>query len=66
MVMAAGTLIVIVTMPVLYHYFINPKYFPALEYSYLLCERTVVAHIGYLKRDVVKSRCGIRNISRIR
>lgn len=34
--MAAGTLLIILLTPVLYHNFINVKYHPALRYTYLL------------------------------
>ncbi len=36
-VLAAGTLLIILLTPLLYHYFINAKYHPALKYTYLLC-----------------------------
>jgi O-antigen/teichoic acid export membrane protein len=37
LVMAGGTLCIIILTPLLYHLFINEKYYPALRYSYLLC-----------------------------
>ena len=36
-VMTGGTLLVILLTPLLYHYFINDRYHPALRYTYLLC-----------------------------
>jgi len=36
-VLAAGTLMIIIVTPLLYHYFINAKYHPALKYTYMLC-----------------------------
>ena len=47
LVMAAGTIGLIAITPVLYHFFINAKYHPALKYSYLLCIGNFLWAISY-------------------
>ncbi|MFT3909273.1 MAG: polysaccharide biosynthesis C-terminal domain-containing protein [Ferruginibacter sp.] len=45
--MALATIGLIVMTPVLYHYFINEKYHPALQYSYLLCAGNFLWTLSY-------------------
>lgn len=46
-IMLIGLIGMIVITPVLYHYFINPKYHPALHYSYMLCIGSFLWAISY-------------------
>jgi O-antigen/teichoic acid export membrane protein len=46
-VMAGGTLGVMVITPLLYHYFINAKYHPALKYTYILCAGYFLWSVSY-------------------
>lgn len=46
-IMVAGLAVVIICTPVLYHFFINPKYNPALQYYYLLCIGSFLWAISY-------------------
>ena len=46
-VIAAGTLLVVLLTPLLYHYFINDKYHPALRYTYLLCVGYFLWSVSY-------------------
>jgi len=46
-VMIMGTLLVIIFMPLAYHYFINEKYHSALQYAFLLCIGYFVWTIAY-------------------
>ena len=45
--MAAGLLVIIFLTPLLYHYFINDKYSPALKYVYLLCAGYFLWSVSY-------------------
>ena len=44
--MAAGTILVIVLMPLFYH-FINEKYHPALRYTYIICTGCFLWAVSY-------------------
>ncbi len=46
-IMLAGLALVILVTPVLYHFFINPRYHPALRYNYLLCIGSFLWAISY-------------------
>ena len=46
-IMALATIGLIVVTPLLYHYFINEKYHPALRYSYLLCAGNFLWTLSY-------------------
>ncbi|MEP7163348.1 MAG: polysaccharide biosynthesis C-terminal domain-containing protein [Ferruginibacter sp.] len=46
-VMATGTVLVVILTPLLYHYFINEKYHPALRYTYLLCTGYFLWSVSY-------------------
>lgn len=46
-IMAAGTLAVIILTPLLYHFFINNRYTPALRYIYLLCSGYFLWSVSY-------------------
>ncbi len=46
-IMAAGSLVIILLTPLLYHYFINEKYSPALKYVYLLCTGYFLWSVSY-------------------
>lgn len=46
-IMSIATIVLIAGTPLLYHYFINPKYHPALRYSYLLYAGNFLWTISY-------------------
>ncbi len=46
-VMAGGTLLVVIFTQLLYHMFINEKYYPALKYIYMLCAGNFLWAISY-------------------
>ena len=46
-VMAAGSFLVIILTPLLYHYFINAKYHPALKYTFMLCAGNFLWAVSY-------------------
>lgn len=46
-IMTAGSLCIILLTPLLYHYFINEKYSPALKYVYLLCTGYFLWSVSY-------------------
>ncbi len=45
--MAGGTLLIILLTPLMYHYFINEKYHPALDYIYMLCTGYFLWSVSY-------------------
>lgn len=45
--LAAGAILIIILTPLLYHYFINEKYHPALKYTYLLCGGYFLWSVSY-------------------
>ena len=46
-VLAAGTLLIIILTPLLYHNFINAKYHPALKYTFILCTGYFLWSVSY-------------------
>ncbi len=46
-VMAGGALAIIIVTPILYHFFINERYHPALSYIYIICTGYFFWTIGY-------------------